>query len=75
MGCERRNEICLEDVKFHLENAESRENLIILNSEFFNSLLKCLGLIAALLDSGKIYEARELLGELGEAIYQSTNPR
>ncbi len=65
------DENCLESVRLHLENAEYRKNKIILNSEFFHALLKCLGLIAALLDSGKVYEAREILGELGEVIYQN----
>jgi|GEM_PF-3031090 hypothetical protein len=65
------DENCLENVRWHLENAESRENQIILSSEFFHALLKCLGIIAALLDSGKVYEAREILGELGESIYQN----
>ena len=70
MGGEKSHENCLEDIKFYLENAESIQDRVILNSQFFHSLLKCLGLIAALLDSGKIYEAREILGELGETVYQ-----
>ncbi len=65
-------ERCLKGLKFHLEDAVVRENQIALNLEFFHALLKCLGLIAALLDSGEVQEAREVLGELGEIIYQST---
>ena len=61
---------CLESLKSHLENSESREGRIILSPEFFHSLLACLGIVAALLDSGKIYQAREFLGELGEVVYQ-----
>lgn len=67
-------ESCLKDLKFHLENAENLGDRIMLTSEFFHALLKCLGLIAALLDTGKVYEAREVLGELGETVYQNIKP-
>lgn len=64
-------ENCLKDLKSHLESAENSGDRIILTYDFFHALLNCLGLIAALLDTGKVYEAREILGDLGEMVYQS----
>ncbi len=43
---------------------------IVVDREFFDSLLSILGYAVASIENGKIYEAREVLSEAGEVIYQ-----
>jgi|GEM_PF-4915851 hypothetical protein len=59
----------LTEFREKLLKSRKLENGIIIDADFMESLLKVLGLVVVCIDTGEIERGRELLGELGQMIF------
>lgn len=62
--------VILEDLKREMGSSKVDNGNIILSAGFIDSLLKILGHAVASIENGNVYEAKEILSEAGELIYQ-----
>ncbi len=62
--------VIFEDLKREMDSSKVDNGNIILSTGFIDSLLKILGHAVASIENGNVYEAKEMLSEAGELIYQ-----
>lgn len=59
-----------EELKKEIEKSVVDGGSVIFGIEFIDLLLRIIGCAVASIENGNIYEAKEILGETGELIYQ-----
>ncbi len=60
----------MEELKDSVSKSLVENNRIVIDTQFFSALLKIMGYAVACIENGNIYEAREILSQAGETIYQ-----
>jgi len=63
--------VILEELKKEMKKSIVKEDSIVLTAKFIDSLLKILGHAVASIENGNVYEAKEILSEAGELLYQN----
>ncbi len=60
----------MEELKNSVNGSFQKGDRIVIEIGFFNALLGIMGHAIASIENGNIYQAREILSEAGEIIYQ-----